>query len=307
MREYLGVPDGKFRCILPGHEDKTPSAHIFTTDSGVQLYKCFGCGAGRTIITITEQLAQCTKKQAIEFIKAVYQVDYTQSEWVTAQREVIDTAIEYLQSESFRAAYPNINRVLGSRKKDLLCILSYVKPMINEEMQYNGKPIFSLDLNRLMSICETTNRKRIISSVNMFALLGMLDKMNLKCVPKEPLKKAKELQDQKGYSKLITFYCVPDYDFMALAERELQAGRLIADGFTLKGMSREYVLRTFGIAEADRVYPQYHLENTDGTSKSSNDRTLALTAMITDEIGKNGYILESKLNTRDIMGTQWKR
>ena len=185
--------------------------------------------------------------------------------------------------------------------------MSYIKPLINDKMQFNGKPIFSLDIKRLMNICQTKDHKKMKSSVNMFALLGMLDKLALNHIPEEQLEQAKEIRNQKGYSKLITFYCVPDYDFMALAERELQAGRLIADGFTLKGMSREYVLRTFGIDEANRVYPQYERENAGGTSKDSDDRTLALTGMIADAIGENGYILESRLNTRDLMGTQWKR
>ena len=307
MTTYLGVPEGMFNCILPGHEDATPSAHIYTTDTGVQVYKCFGCNEVRTIITITEQLAQCTRKQAFDFLKAVYRVDYQQSEWVTAQREEIDRAIEYLQSDSFCSAYPNIHRVLGYRKKDLLLILNYIKPLINDAMQYNGRPIFSLDIARMMRICQTKDRTKMESSVNMFALLGMLDKLTLNHIPEEPLKRAVDLRKQRKHAKLITFYCVPDYDFMALTERELQAGRLIADGFTLKGMSREYVLRTFGTDEANRVYPQYHRENAGGTSKDSDDRTLALTGMIADAIGENGYILESRLNTRDLMGTQWKR
>ena len=306
MTDYLGVPSGMFNCILPGHEDHDPSAHIYTTDDGVQVYKCFGCNQVRTIITITEQLAQCTRKQAIDFIKAVYRVDYQQSEWVTLQREEIDRAIEYLQSTSFASAYPNINRVLGYRKKDLICILTYIKPFINERMQYNGKPIFSLDLNRLMKICGTRDKHKTASSVSMFALLGMLDKLALNHIPADELEKAVAVKCNPK-SNIMTFYCVPDYDFMALAERELQAGRLIADGFTLKGMSREYILRTFGIDEANRVYPQYEHENAIGTSKASDDRTLALTAIIAEELDKSGYILESKLNTRDMMGVQWKR
>ena len=75
LQEYLGVPDGTFCCILPTHEDNKPSAHIYITDDGTQIYKCFGCNQARTIISITEQLAHCRRSEAINFIKKVYKTN----------------------------------------------------------------------------------------------------------------------------------------------------------------------------------------------------------------------------------------
>ena len=73
LSEYLGVEYGeKFSCILPEHEDNSPSACIWTAKDGTQVYKCFGCGKCRTITGITEELADCTRSEAIEFIKSVY-------------------------------------------------------------------------------------------------------------------------------------------------------------------------------------------------------------------------------------------
>lgn len=93
LQEYLGVPNGTFCCILPTHEDNKPSAHIYITDDGTQIYKCFGCNQARTIISITEQLAHCRRSEAINFIKKVYKIDYKPSEWVEQQRQLmIDSA-----------------------------------------------------------------------------------------------------------------------------------------------------------------------------------------------------------------------
>lgn len=52
MFNYIGFREGNtpidkgngvykhIRCVIPGHEDKTPSAHTVITDSGIQLYLC---------------------------------------------------------------------------------------------------------------------------------------------------------------------------------------------------------------------------------------------------------------------------
>jgi hypothetical protein len=40
--------DGKIACPLPGHEERTPSFHAYTTPE--QGWFCFGCGRGGTII-----------------------------------------------------------------------------------------------------------------------------------------------------------------------------------------------------------------------------------------------------------------
>lgn len=43
----------KCSCPLPGHKtDKTPSFYISTTSDGVELFKCFGCGAAGGIISL---------------------------------------------------------------------------------------------------------------------------------------------------------------------------------------------------------------------------------------------------------------
>jgi hypothetical protein len=42
--------DGKVRCPLPDHEDRTPSCHVY--DDPAQGFYCFGCNRGGTIIDL---------------------------------------------------------------------------------------------------------------------------------------------------------------------------------------------------------------------------------------------------------------
>jgi hypothetical protein len=46
--------DGKVCCPLPGHDDSTPSCHIY--DDAEAGWHCFGCGRGGTVYTLAALL-----------------------------------------------------------------------------------------------------------------------------------------------------------------------------------------------------------------------------------------------------------
>jgi hypothetical protein len=47
--------DGKVCCPLPGHDDSTPSCHVY--DDAEDGWHCFGCGRGGTVYTLAALLA----------------------------------------------------------------------------------------------------------------------------------------------------------------------------------------------------------------------------------------------------------
>ena len=307
LQEYLGVPNGTFCCILPTHEDNKPSAHIYITDDGTQIYKCFGCNQARTIISITEQLAHCRRSEAINFIKKVYKIDYKPSEWVEQQRQLMIDSALYLDSEEFKETFPQINRLIRTRKTDIQKILMHMTKHINDGLQYEGKPLFFASLNSLMKICEKKDKTKISQSVTLFALLNMLNKVELNCIPEDELNKAKHISAKYGFKKIVNFYQIEEYGFTTLENSEKIAGTLIENNISLKGLSREYILRTFGIETADRVFPQYKYENRQGTSAKSDYLTGEIASVVLNTIKEQGYIFERDVNINGAIGTQWKK
>ena len=307
LQEYLGVPNGTFCCILPTHEDNKPSAHIYITDDGTQIYKCFGCNQARTIISITEQLAHCRRSEAINFIKKVYKIDYRPSEWVEQQRQLMIDSALYLDSEEFKETFPQINRLIRTRKTDIQKILMHMTKHINDGLQYDGKPLFFASLNSLMKICEKRDKTKISQSVTLFALLNMLNKVELNCIPEDELNKAKHISAKYGFKKIVNFYQIEEYGFTTLENSEKIAGTLIENNISLKGLSREYILRTFGIETADRVFPQYKYENRQGTSAKSDYLTGEIASVVLNTIKEQGYIFERDVNINGAIGTQWKK
>lgn len=53
------------RCPLAGHKDRTPS---FSYDRNQNVFYCFGCGAGGSVIEFTAAVRRCTKKKAAHWL-----------------------------------------------------------------------------------------------------------------------------------------------------------------------------------------------------------------------------------------------
>ncbi|NBK99843.1 MAG: hypothetical protein EOM50_17900 [Erysipelotrichia bacterium] len=310
LAEYLGVGNEMFNCILPSHEDDSPSAHIYISDNGTPLYKCFGCDKVRTIIGITEELAHCRRSEAIEFIKAVYGLELVESDWTRQQKQLMIDSANYLDTEEFKEEFPELSKLIRTRKHHIQKMLMHFTQYVNEDLHVDGKPLFFGSYNTLMQVCEINpinGRTRFSQSLTLFTLLNMLDKVTVEKIPEKELAKARAIAIKYGHKKLTNFISFEEYGVKSLSNSEEIAKVLKENNVTLKAISREYVLRTFGTELADKVFPQYKFENERGTTEKSDDATTKLAKMVANAIGTDGYILESELKATQKMELQWKK
>lgn len=87
--------------LCPFHNEKTPS---FSVNQARQMYKCFGCGAGGSVITFIMEYENCTFPEAIESL----------AERAGIILEKNDTGKQYKEQESIRLKLLEINRKAGS-------------------------------------------------------------------------------------------------------------------------------------------------------------------------------------------------
>ena len=308
LSEYLGI-DGYVNCILPEHEDDSPSAHIYTTDDGTQVYKCFGCNKCYTIIGITEKLAQCKKSQAIEFIKSVYNLKLEKSDWVKQQQQMLIDNANYLDSEEFDLQFPTLSKLIRTRKVHIQKMLLHFTQYVNDNMQNMERPIFFDSYKNLLSVCgiRQDSRKILSQSLTLFALLNMIEKLPVESIPEKELTKAKHIAAKYGFKKITNFYSFPEYGVLQFGNSEEIAKTLKANNITLKGLSREYILRTFGTELANKCYPQYIHENSLGTTEKSDNATIKLSVKALETIEAQGYILEKDIKQKGLTEIQWKK
>lgn len=311
LNNYLGIPEGTMvKCILPSHDDNAPSAHIYTTDKGTQMYKCFGCNKARTIIGITEELAQCKRSEAIEFIKSVYNIQLVQSSWVSNQKQLMLDSANYLNTDEFKEQFPELSKIIRTRKSHIQQMLVHFTQYISDNLNVDGKPLFFASYDTLMKICEiksNDSHQKLSQTLILFTLLNMLDKVEEERIPVEELKKAKAIAAKYGHKKLTGFYQFGEYGVLQLSESEKKAKMLKENNMTLGGLSREYVYRTFGKAEADRCFPQYRHENSKGTTEKSDNQTLKIVRKIAKKIDKQGYIFERDIKKNKRNELQWRK
>lgn len=300
MKYLLGldknIGDNLFSCILPFHQDNHPSAHIFNSKDGTQLYKCFGCEFIGTILKLIEKIAKCNRPTAINFIKEVYNIELIQSDWQKKQIEIIDTNIDYLNSNEIEVDYPELYKRIKNKITRLNTLLNIAKTNIyDEDMSFEDKSVFFVSLTKIMDKFNIRSKDSANADINLFTLLSLIDKLPEENIPKEMLKKAKHMSALKGYKKIPNHYVIPSYSCETLEKSEEIAKTLKDNNFTMKGMSREYILRTFGIGEANRVYPLSKFENEQGTTKKSNNRTDDIVKVIFKVLDKKGYATEKQV------------
>ncbi|MCF8020988.1 MAG: hypothetical protein K9L62_16540 [Vallitaleaceae bacterium] len=295
LYKFLGIDTGFINCILPEHNDSSPSAHIYSADDGTHLYKCFGCvDKGYTIITLVSRLAKCSRKKAIDFIKNVYNYELVKSEW---QQEAIEEFMcikEYIFSDVFEIEYPTLYKRLKNKMLNLNALLDVAIKNVYEGNDYKGKPVFFCSYKELEKVFGTTSPNSIGNTINLFALLGILSKLPEENIPEHMLIKAKHISALKGYKRLPNHYIISDFGF-SLNDSDSKAIKLKDNNFTMKGMSREWILRTFGIDVANEIYPQYKFENERGVSKKSDEKTIEIIKVVISLIESQGYATENEV------------
>ena len=160
-----------------------------------------------------------------------------------------------------------------------------------------------------MKVCGINPNKResLAQTLVLFALLNMVIKLQISDIPEKELNEAKHIAAKYGFKKLTGFYQFEEYGTNILENSETIAKVLKANNITLKGLSREYILRTFGTELANKCYPQYIHENSLGTTEKSDNATIELSVKALETIEAQGYILEKDIKQKGLTEIQWKK
>lgn len=309
LEDFLGFEEGyAINCILPSHEDNSPSAYIWRTKDGTQIYKCFGCGLALSITSLVEVLANTTRRKAMDFIKQVYGITLYVSPWVLDQKDILKHNIQYLDSDDILVDFPYISKLIRTRKTHIKSLMMYFEQFISDDLKVNNSPLYFSGYTKLMNVIGVKNINTFSQSLTLFTLLDMLIKVKNEDIPEKELKKAQSISAKYGFKKLTNFYQFTEYGYNQLCLSEIIAKDLIDNHISLKGLSREYVFRTFGKELTDKVFPQYRYENEHKATTPKSDKfTMEISQFILDAIEKQGYIKEKDIKVNAKTELQYKK
>lgn len=258
LRIFLGVSrTGNFIDIF--HDEVNPSSSIFESNkgNGHQLYKCFSssfpfCG---TIIEVTERLLSCSRLDAKKFLMQVYQVEIYESDQQKELKEEIDCYKELLQSDDLEELYPNFYKVFNrfGYMYDMYILLDLVK-----EYLPSGEDNRLLFYQSIESISKKFKKSTSATHIrmNFFTFFEFISKLDEKEIPKELYERQMKAKKMKKHRYLNSNYVIHIHSSNFLSELDHKCKIWIEKSCTSKTMNYEGILRNFGRAEADRVFPQ---------------------------------------------------
>lgn len=297
-----------FCCVL--HDDHNHSANIFTTQNGVQKYRCCSENLTLNIKQLIEMLGNFKSEyKAIQFIMDIYNLSIKESQWSIEQRENIDLMISNITLNKFKELCPQADKNIKYAKDTFLMMLSIARNNVYSEKFSNddGEIVFFVTNKKLAEYMGKGNSQKKIDKVSKYIkmliyhdLIRILDDSQ---IPKELLMKAiKYSGTDKRSGNHVSFYAIPSWVVQQLKTIENNGIRWKDKGYRIGGVSVDMFYRSEGFDIAASLYPQYKKQKNEygeivnrSTTKASDERTMKISEVILQCIQRKGYCTEKEV------------
>lgn len=121
VNEYVPLKrrGANYLGLCPFHKEKTPS---FTVSPDKQIYKCFGCGQGGSVVQFISKLENLDFKETLEHLAERANIDLSKYEvnkgYTDTKKEIKDT-IERINKATARYFYEALTEQLGEKNSPL--------------------------------------------------------------------------------------------------------------------------------------------------------------------------------------------
>lgn len=288
LHTFLDLRLGNFHDVF--HDDNNPSASIFVSSSGSNhyLYKCHSNNHkfSGTIVEVVKELMECNSDEAIEFIFNVLNVTIEYSKEMLIKLTILENNLDLIDSESMQDEYPSLARLVNQFGISLGTLLTFAKRKLRV---HESKIITYPSLGKLAKLARV-GKNTISNHLNLFTLLGLINKNNYESLPYQIQTTLKSYQDLHSYKYSTNVFEIPEYDAILLQKAEVIAEKWISNGCTTKTINYEGIQRTFGQQVANNVFPQ------DKDKEISSLNTIVadkLERHLCELIDKYGYTTES--------------
>lgn len=309
IAELIDIDDPRsFCCVL--HDDHNPSANIFTTQNGVQKYRCCSENLTLNIKQLIELLGDFKSEyKAIQFIMNIYNLSIKESQWSIEQRENIDLMISNITLNKFKELCPQADKNIKYAKDTFLMMLSIARNNVYSEKFSNddGEIVFFVTTKKIAECLgkdySQSKIDKISKYIKMLIYHDLIRILDDEQVPKELLFKAiKYSGTDKRTGKHVNFYAIPSWVIQQLSTIENNGVRWKEKGYRIAGVSFDMFYRSEGFDVAASIYPQYKKKKNEygeivdrSTTKASDERTLKISEIILQCIQRKGYCTEKEV------------
>lgn len=306
IKEFLGVNGKSFKCIMPDHDDKKPSAGVFKTKKGEQYYNCFACGVKGNIIMMVQKLKGLNRREAIEFLMEYYNMVIEESKQVK-NLKINQTYFEPGNDE-IETYYNDLYKVIYRYYEQLIHIHDYgINNAKHGLLDENEDLMFFASKNYFSKVMNKTPNKTN-QLINLFVFFNLMRKIPEGEISNDFLKKAKAISASKHFKETANYYSIPLYDEDLLTKANERAKTYKNNCGSIDAISREWIIRTFGEELAKEVFPKRDEKLTD----KQNEQKIMIESIINTMIKSFGYItleqiLDNMTGNRDNNKVKLKR
>jgi hypothetical protein len=292
MTDVLGIQENtRFRCILPNHEDKNPSARI-TTDGEEQIYFCTCEASGYRLISLLSKLLDISEVKVKAMILNALNISFGSEYQKATERYIADLRrninkvmpqdlLDYLQKRKLYRAYRLIidfadahitYSSLSNNNDKVVFFLS--KRHLKEEMEQSF--ISGNAGEKLTALCE----------------LGFLRKLTDSEIRRDALSKAHKQQSASKKLNRVDFYELIDLSPSVISDIQTKVN-LIKDSYVRqRGNNVNRRINTFG---EDEVTNNINVQTKVDTKKQNKVQTKLRNVLIELLDNNNNLFNESDL------------
>lgn len=128
--------------------------------------------------------------------------------------------------------------------------------LITEEESVKGESIFFVSTTHLSEFLQT-DQAIISKAINMFAVLGLIDKVNIEEVPTHLFQIAQEIRGDRVERMYVNFYTLPELNHKVLQKAERTVNKLGKNGITnMQKINKKKIAEIFGQEFRDSIYSE---------------------------------------------------
>lgn len=198
-------------------------------------------------------------------------------DWSLNQREKYEKNQNIIQDEEFLKSYPNLYKVVN-KHLHILQVLNEIgeDKLIGKGMDFKGNSIFFSSMNYIKNNYIPSLSTSVINQViNMFSVLGLINKVPENSIPTEFITIAKDrMKIDKCRYNHVSFFAIPDMEEV-LSVAEGRAKIIIDNKIKYYTITKNVVRKVFGKEIEDEVYVQKSINDRNKkTIKNRNDEEL---------------------------------
>lgn len=305
MKEFLDLPKvDSFLDIF--HTEKSPSANVYPTDKGVELYICHSSSAkfSGDIVDVINKLTKEGTVKTLNRLAKWLNITIVEPLEITEKKEAIDWFKKELLSNDLKQKYPYVYKILWRYLDtfctllDIYCSQGYIYNEITEHyelLSYMSRDKINTEYAKHYG--KKLSPVTLHTTINLMALTMIINKLSFNEIPRNLKTNLASHKQLNGYERHTDVIVIPKLPKNFMTNLNNFCKILSDTQFTKTALSKDYVVANYGVERADNTFAQTRPEDKQVSTKFQE--YLKETMKIIDrEFKKTNYIQEAILLDR---------